>query len=322
MRSKIVLATRSSKLAMVQANLVKSALEKYWQGLQVEILSMKTSGDLTLDRPLREVGGKSLFVKEIEEALLQKRADIAVHSMKDVPSILPEGLEMGAILKREDSRDILISSVETDSVGGDGRAPLHSLKSGARVGTSSLRRKIQLLQMRPDLEIKDLRGNIDTRLRKLEEKEFDGIVLAYAGVKRLGLSLKHFEFLPLISAAGQGAIGIEIRTEDHDLKDLLKPLNDSETALCVNTERAVSRKLEGECELPVGAHAEIVDNKLKLRGFLANPNGTKFIQDEVSGDLVLAESLAESLSAILFSKGAGEILEEIKRQKGSNCKTK
>ncbi len=194
-------------------------------------------------------------------------------------------------------------------------SPLHGLKNGAKVGTSSLRRKIQLLQLRPDLEIKDLRGNIDTRLRKLEEKEFDGIILAYAGIKRLGIPLKHFEFLPLISAAGQGAIGIEIRTEEEDLQDLLKPIHHPETALCVNAERAISKKLEGECELPVGAHAEIVDNKLKLRGFLANPTGTKFIQDEVSGDLVLAESLAESLSEILFSKGAGEILEEMRKIK-------
>jgi hydroxymethylbilane synthase len=302
-RSKLILATRGSPLALAQANLVKGELEKHWSGLVVELLKIKTSGDLILDRPLRTVGGKGLFVKEIEEALQKKKADIAVHSMKDVPALLPEGLKVGVILKREDPSDVLISR---DS------KKMSELKAKSVIGTSSLRRKIQLERMRSDLVVKDLRGNVETRLRKLKNKEYDAIILALAGLKRLGLESEVSEVLPFICAPGQGAIGIEYPEGDLELEKLLKVLHDDLTEACVKAERVVLKRLEGGCELPLGAQATLISDKLHLKAFIATPDGKKFIQDEVAGDLALAEDLGEKLCEILMSRGAGEIVEEIK----------
>jgi len=303
MRSKLILATRGSPLALAQAELVKNEMERQWSGLGVELLKIKTSGDLILDRPLRTVGGKGLFVKEIEEALLQGMADFAVHSMKDIPSELPEGLKIGVILKREDPADVLLSQKH---------ASLSQLPRGAIVGTSSLRRKIQLQLLRPDLKVKDLRGNVDTRIRKMREGQFDAVILALAGLRRLGKGSEAGERLPFICAPGQGAIGIEFKKDDVELEKLLSVLHDELTAQCVKAERIILRNLEGGCELPVGAQAGLADEKLHLKAFIANPDGTKFIEDEVAGDLELAEDLGEKLTEILMKKGAGEILEEIR----------
>lgn len=303
MWNKITIATRSSNLALMQAKLVKGLLEKRWPGLQVDLLSLKTQGDKILDKPLRKVGGKGLFVKEIEEALIDKRADIAVHSMKDVPAVLPEELEIPVLLKREDPRDALIS---------ERYSTLESLPPHAKVGTASLRRKIQLLKIKPDLQVIDLRGNVDTRLKKLQDEDYDAIILAMAGLKRLGIGAKNMIPLPFTSAPGQGAIGIECRKEDEEILKLLAPLNDSETQVCVQAERVVLKRLEGGCELPLGAHAQFIDKKIKLKGFVADPSGKKYIEDEVTGDAVLALDLGEKLSQILIDQGAAEILKLIR----------
>ncbi|MFO1518968.1 MAG: hydroxymethylbilane synthase [bacterium] len=306
MRSPLILATRASALALVQANLVKSQLESRWPGLDVRLQKITTSGDAILDRPLRSVGGKGLFVKEIEEALLQKRADFAVHSMKDVPADLPEGLKIGVLLKREDSADVLLSRKY---------ASLKTLPAGAVVGTTSLRRKIQLLKLRPDLKVQDLRGNVDTRIRKMEEGAYDAIILAWAGLKRLGRDCEVTEVLPFIGAPGQGAIGIEYRAEDAELENFLKVLHDEETARRVLAERIILKNLEGGCELPLGAQAFYEEGKLHLKAFLANPSGTVFLEDEVSGDPALAEELGEKLTQLLMAGGAEKVLEEIRKIK-------
>jgi len=301
-QSKITIATRTSLLALAQAELVKSLLQAQWPGLVIELLKIKTSGDQILDKPLREVGGKGLFVKEIEEALLAKKADFAVHSMKDVPAHLPEELEIPVLLKRENPCDVLVSE-KYDS--------LEALPSKAKVGTASLRRKIQLLKKRPDLEVLDLRGNVDTRLQKLQKGAYDAIILARAGLKRL--KLLHFvkQNLPFICAPGQGAIGIECRKEDEENKKLIFPFQDKITFACVLAERIILKRLEGACELPLGAEARFENDKLHLRAFVANLSGAAYLEEEVAGDIILASDLGEKLSDLLLAQGAAEILRSI-----------
>jgi len=306
MRSKFILATRGSPLALAQANLVKGEIERRSPGVVIEILKIKTSGDLILDRPLRTVGGKGLFVKEIEEALLAKKADFAVHSMKDVPSEIPKGLKIGVILKREDPADVLLSKKHSS---------LCQLPQGAIVGTSSLRRKLQLERLRPDLKVQDLRGNVDTRIKKMNEGLYDAVILAFAGLKRLGRELEAKEKLPFIGAPGQGAIGIEYREEDVELIRILQPLNDDLTARCVQAERVILKNLEGGCELPLGAEASLVKGRLCLKAFLSDPEGTQFLEDEVEGDPGEACALGESLTEKLMRRGANKILEEIRKIK-------
>ena len=303
-KGKIIIATRSSPLALVQAELVKSLLEKRWSGLQVDLLKLKTQGDQILDKPLRLVGGKGLFVKESDEALLDKRADLAVHSMKDVPADFSEDLEISVILKREDPRDAWVSEKYSS---------LESLPQNAKIGTTSLRRKMQILKIRSDLKVLDLRGNVDTRLKKLKTGEYDGIILACAGLKRLGLSSLIREKLSFICAPGQGAIGVECRKTDEEIKKLITPLNDVETQICVEAERILLKRLEGGCELPVGAEAFLENNKLHLKAFVASPDGKKYLEDEVVGDPVLAKDLGEKLSEILLAQGASEILAKIRK---------
>lgn len=307
-RNKITIGTRGSKLALWQAEWVKSELLRLNPGMTIELNKIKTTGDKILDVPLAKVGGKGLFVKEIEEALLRGEADLAVHSMKDVPTDFPQGLHLAVICKREDPRDAFIttpaSTVKT----------FQTLPQGATIGTSSLRRSCQILSVRPDLQIAQLRGNLDTRLRKLDEGQFDAIILAAAGVKRLGWGARITEVIdPEISlpAIGQGAIGIECRAEDTFINKLIAPLNHPETATCVMAERACLKKLEGGCQVPIAAHATLIDGRLKMAGLVGSVTGDRIIKGTVSGPPGDAEALGLSLACDLLTKGAKEILDEV-----------
>ncbi|SHN64483.1 hydroxymethylbilane synthase [Desulfovibrio litoralis] len=276
---KLTIATRGSKLALWQANHIKSCLENKYAGLLVELLVLKTQGDIIQDVPLAKIGGKGLFVKEIEEALLDGRADIAVHSMKDVPMELPEGLILGLIPKREEPSDVLLS-VNYDS--------LNALPQKAKVGTSSLRRQAQLLALRPDLEIISLRGNVDTRLRKLIEGQFDAIVMASAGLNRLGLAApKSFKLVPpdFLPAAGQGALGIEYAESRKDIAELLSFLEDRPTRICVEAERGFLAGLEGGCQVPIAAFAKMTNqDEFILEGLVADIYGKTFVRNSLKGD--------------------------------------
>jgi len=301
---KIIIGTRGSKLALWQAEWIKSELLKLNPGLTIELNKIKTTGDKILDVPLAKVGGKGLFVKEIEEALLSGEADLAVHSMKDVPTDFPKGLHLAVICKREDPRDAFISQVKS----------FKDLPNGATVGTSSLRRSCQLLSIRPDLKIVQLRGNLDTRLRKLDEGQFDAIVLAAAGVKRLGWANRITETIaPEISlpAIGQGAIGIECRIDDEFINKLIAPLNHDETSICVRAERACLKKLEGGCQVPIAAHAVLAGDKLSMNGLVGSVSGDRIIKSHIEGKAKDAESLGLKLAEDLLSKGAKKILDEV-----------
>jgi hydroxymethylbilane synthase len=310
-KRKIVIATRQSKLALWQAEWIKSQLEQIDPEFEIELNKIKTTGDKILDVPLAQVGGKGLFVKEIEEAMLRGEADLAVHSMKDVPTELPEGLHLSTITKREDPRDAFISQISNSKF----QIPnFLALPQGANVGTSSLRRICQLLNKRPDLKITQLRGNVDTRLRKLDEGQFDAIILATAGVKRLGHADRITEMLPTdisLPAIGQGAVGIECRVDDTFINDLLKKLNHEETSICVRAERAALKKLEGGCQVPIGAHARLIEGKLIIEGLVGSVDGKTLIKDKVEGRPEEAESLGSALAEKLLADGAKEILDEV-----------
>jgi hydroxymethylbilane synthase len=271
-------------------------------GLEVELLPMTTTGDRNLQGSLATVGGKGLFVKELEQAMQEGRADLAVHSMKDVPAQLPDGLRLEAVLPAEDPRDALVSN----------RYPsLDALPRGARVGTASLRRSCQLRHLRPDLDIGVLRGNVDTRLRKLDEGEFDAIVLACAGLKRLGLAQRITVALPTeqsLPAIGQGTIGIECREGDRRVRALLAPLNDDATACRLRAERALNARLAGSCQTPLAGHAEIRGERLRLRALIGMPDGTRLLRDEIEGPVSDAEALGSTLGDRLLAAGASEIL--------------
>ncbi len=316
-KRKIVIATRGSKLALWQAGWIKSLLLEINPDFDIELNKIKTTGDKILDVPLAQVGGKGLFVKEIEEAMLRGEADLAVHSMKDVPTDLPKGLHLSAITKREDPRDALIA--------GKGIKSFNDLPRGANIGTSSLRRICQLLNLRPDLKITQLRGNVDTRLRKVAEGEFDAIILATAGVKRLGFADRITERLPVdvsLPAIGQGAVGIECRVDDVFINDLLKKLNHEETSVCVRAERAFLKRLEGGCQVPIAAYAKLINPKLckgvlpyaptlMLEGLVGSLDGKTLIKAGIEGKPEEAESLGATLAEKLLSKGAKEILDEV-----------
>ncbi|MEE8330061.1 MAG: hydroxymethylbilane synthase [Thermodesulfovibrionia bacterium] len=330
---KIVIATRGSKLAMWQANWIKTELEKKHPGIEVELKKIKTTGDKILDVPLAKVGGKGLFVKEIEEALLRGDADLAVHSMKDVPADLPAELHIKAICKRENPRDALITRVHSYQF------TVHSfndLPQGTKIGTSSLRRSCQLLNIRPDLKIAQLRGNLDTRIRKLDEGQFDAIIVAAAGVKRLGMADRITEILETdvsLPAIGQGAVGIECRKEDRLISNLLEPLNHPATSVCVRAERAFLKKLEGGCQVPIAGYAQLLqqgsgargqgsdcelstDNcQLVIDGLVGSVSGDTIIRDSIRGNVDNAEQLGTKLAEELLSKGAGEILAEVYNQR-------
>ncbi|MBI5638973.1 MAG: hydroxymethylbilane synthase [Nitrospirae bacterium] len=311
MKNKVIIGTRGSKLALWQAEWVKSELQRMNPGLEVELNKIKTTGDKILDVPLAQVGGKGLFVKEIEEALLAGEADLAVHSMKDVPTDFPEGLHLAVICKREDPRDAFITRKKG---AGFEIGSFDELPKGASVGTSSLRRSCQLLSKRPDLKIVQLRGNLDTRLRKLDEKEFDSIILAAAGVNRLGWSDRITELIPAevsLPAIGQGAIGIECRIKDDFIHDLIRPLNHEVTSTCVRAERACLKKLEGGCQVPIAAHATIVGGKIIMDGLVGSVSGDRIIRAHAEGRPEDAEIIGKKLGDDLLSQGADKILSEV-----------
>lgn len=296
------IATRRSPLALWQAQHVGQALQGVHDGLTVELVHITTRGDVVLDAPLHRFGGKGLFVKELEQGILEGRADIAVHSMKDVPAELPQGLHMGAILPRADPHDAFVSPAYE-------RLP--TLPSGARVGTCSLRRRCQLLARRPDLNISELRGNVGTRLQRLDEGVFDAIVLAAAGLTRLGMEkrIRH-RLEPAISlpAIGQGAIGVECRCDDEKINTLLAPLHDPPSGLRIRAERAVAACLGGGCQLPIAAFAELAGHRLHLRALVGSPDGTRLVRSETDGKATDAEALGHALGERLLNEGAAEIL--------------
>ena len=303
--SKLRIATRKSPLALWQANHVRDALTARNPGLDVELFTMTTQGDKILDTPLAKVGGKGLFVKELELGILEGRADLAVHSMKDVPVEFPEGLGLAAILVREDPRDALISNVFTS---------IDTLPEGARVGTSSLRRQCQLRARRPDLEVLDLRGNVNTRLAKLDNGDYDAILLAAAGVKRMGWEDRITELLPpeqFLPAIGQGAIGIEIRVADAKVSRVVKALNDGQTATRIRAERALNERLQGGCQVPIAGYSEISHAVMVLRALVGRPDGTELVQGVISGKPEDAEELGQVLADDLLSRGAKQILDEV-----------
>jgi hydroxymethylbilane synthase len=299
------IATRKSPLALWQAEHVRSRLMELHAGLQVELLTMSTQGDRILDSPLAKIGGKGLFVKELEQGMLEDRADIAVHSMKDVPAGLPEGLCIGAILEREDPQDAFVSN-EFPSV--------DALPDAARVGTSSLRRQCQLRARRPDLRILDLRGNVGTRLGKLDAGDYDAIVLACAGLKRLGMAARITSAMApelMLPAIAQGVIGIECRCDDEWVKALIAPLNHEETLQRTTAERAMNETLAGGCQAPVAGYSVINANAIELRGLVGRADGSEIIHGDISGPVQQAAALGKQLADDLLSRGARPILDEL-----------
>ncbi|HSG03012.1 MAG TPA: hydroxymethylbilane synthase [Marinobacterium sp.] len=304
------IATRQSLLALWQAEYVKARLESLHSDLRVELVTMVTKGDKILDTPLAKIGGKGLFVKELETAMLEGRADIAVHSMKDVPMEFPKGLGLAVICERENPTDAFVSNRFEH---------LDQLPVGAIVGTSSLRREVQLRERRPDLQIKSLRGNVQTRLNKLDAGEYDAIILASAGLIRLQLEERIRYRIPAevsLPAGGQGAVGIECRIDDEATLALLAPLNDEATATRVLAERSLNRRLEGGCQVPIGCYAELEGDQLWLRGLVGRPDGTKVLRDEIRGPAKSAESLGVELAERLLSAGADTILAEVYAERG------
>jgi len=295
------LGTRKSKLALWQANFVKEKLEAL--GCKVELVPITTTGDKILDTPLAKIGGKGLFVKEIENALLAGEIDLAVHSLKDVPMIIPEGLTLSAITEREEPYDVLISR--------NGKR-LEELPFGAVVGTSSLRRQVQIKRRRRDLKVEILRGNVDTRLRKLKEGLYDAIVLAYAGVKRMGFSGEVSQVLEdFIPAVGQGSLAIETRAEDERVINFVKGLNHEESWLRAVCERAFLRELQGGCQVPIGAYAWIEGDRIKIKGFISDLEGERFLEGYEEGSPQEAEEVGKRLAQRLLREGGEEILSEI-----------
>ncbi|MEO1078506.1 MAG: hydroxymethylbilane synthase [Pseudomonadota bacterium] len=305
MPSDIIIATRESPLALWQAYFVRDALKKAHPGLSVELLGMTSRGDQVLDVPLAKVGGKGLFIKELETALLDGRAHIAVHSMKDVPMEFPEGLKLGVICEREEPCDAFVSN----SYGS-----IDELPAGAVVGTSSLRRECQLRERRPDLEVRFLRGNVNTRLRKLDKREYDAILLACAGLIRLEMAERIRARIPVadsLPAGGQGAVGIELRVDDERSRELLAPLHHNATAERVLAERALNRHLQGGCEVPIAAFAEHDGDELWLRGLVGRPDGSKALRAEARGPRSEPEALGVNVAEQLLAAGAAEILAEV-----------
>jgi hydroxymethylbilane synthase len=301
----IHIGTRASLLALWQANWIKDTLEEQNAGLKVELIKIKTTGDKILDVPLAKVGGKGLFVKEIEDALLSNKIDLAVHSMKDVPTDLPEGLHIASITEREDPRDALLSR---------GGCKMKELPHHAKVGTSSLRRQAQILNVRPDFKINQLRGNLDTRIKKLTTKELDAVILAAAGIRRMGWTDKITEYIPTevcLPAIGQGAVGIETRVHDEVINALVSRLNHVPTSIAVRAERAFLKRLEGGCQVPIAAFGEINGKNIKLRGLVGRIDGSEIIKDSLEGSVDRGEEMGRELAEKLLSMGAGEILSEV-----------
>jgi len=305
MKSTLRIATRKSPLALWQAEHVKSCLMEAHEGLEVELVTFTTQGDKILDTPLSKIGGKGLFVKELETAILEGKADIAAHSIKDVPMDFPDGLFLSTILEREESCDAFVSNT-IDSV--------QKLPIGATIGTCSLRRQSQLLSKRPDLKIKDLRGNVNTRLKKLDDGDFDAIILACAGLIRLDMADRIKQRVPsswILPAVGQGAIGLEARIDDEETLSLLSVLNHKDTADRVTAERAVNHRLEGGCQVPIASFAMLDGETLHLQALVGEPDGSKLVEGDISGNRNDAEELGTKLADELLSRGAKEILEKL-----------
>lgn len=305
MSNSIAMGTRGSKLALKQANWVASNLKQLYPQLKIETKIIKTKGDKILNSPLSKIGTKGLFVKELEDALLNREIDLAVHSMKDVPTDLPKGLIIGAITERIDVRDALISK---------GNHKLNELASGSLIGTSSLRRKAQLLAFRSDLEIVDLRGNLNTRLKKLEQNELNAIVIAVAGLIRLGLKDKITQILPIdisLPAAGQGALGIEIRKDDDEIKELISNLDKPHSHIAIKAERSFLSELGGGCQIPIGVLGTIEGEILNLKGVIASVDGKKLIRSEIKGPNDAPERIGKELAKKVIELGAREILRNV-----------
>lgn len=296
------IATRQSPLALWQAEHIKARLQALHPGLTVELVKFVTQGDKILDTPLAKIGGKGLFVKELENALLDGRADLAVHSMKDVPMDLPDNLTLAVICERENPFDAFVSNQYLT---------LDDLPQGARLGTSSLRRKSQIQAYRPDLTIIDLRGNVGTRLGKLDAGEYDAIILAAAGLKRLQLESRIKQILPAdlsLPAVGQGALGLECRSNDQAVLTLIAPLSDPNTNICIRAERAFNRTLQGGCQVPIAGFAVLENNQLTMQGRVGSPDGQQLLKAEISGAPEQAEQLGQQLAQRLLEQGAGELL--------------
>ncbi|CAD5106351.1 hydroxymethylbilane synthase [Zestomonas carbonaria] len=306
----IRIATRKSALALWQAEYVKARLEQAHPGLVVSLVPMVSRGDKLLDAPLAKIGGKGLFVKELETALLENEADIAVHSMKDVPMDFPEGLGLYCICEREDPRDAFVSNTF---------ASLDALPAGSVVGTSSLRRQAQLLARRPDLKIQFLRGNVNTRLAKLDAGDYDAIILAAAGLIRLGFESRVRSFISVedsLPAGGQGAVGIECRSADAEIHALLAPLHHRDTALRVTAERALNKRLNGGCQVPIACYAELENGRLWLRGLVGQPDGGQLLRAEASASESQAEALGVQVAEDLLRQGAEDILKAVYGEAG------
>lgn len=301
----IRIATRKSPLALWQAEHVQARLEALHPGLKTELLPMTTRGDKILDSPLSKIGGKGLFLKELELAILEGKADIAVHSMKDVPMEFPEGLGLAVICQREDYRDAFVSN---------NFPSFESLPNGAVVGTSSLRRQSQLRSVRPDILIKDLRGNVNTRLKKLDEGEYDAIILAAAGLIRLGMQDRIQECLEpslCLPAGGQGAVGIECRTDDTKTLNYLDVLNHRHSSICVSAERAMNARLNGGCQVPIACLSELNGDSLKLCGIVGSADGNEILRSELEGSADACEELGVKVAELLLKQGAQRLLDEI-----------
>ncbi|NRA59841.1 MAG: hydroxymethylbilane synthase [Psychrobium sp.] len=299
------IATRKSPLALWQAEFVKAQLELFHPGIVVELVTMVTKGDKILDTPLAKVGGKGLFVKELETAMLEGRADIAVHSMKDVPMEFPPGLDLQVICEREDPRDAFVSNNFKN---------LDQLPAGAIVGTSSLRRQCQIRAARPDLVIRDLRGNVGTRLGKLDNGDYDAIILAAAGLIRLELPQRIASFIEpeqSLPAVGQGAVGIECRIDDDRMKALLAPLEHQETRIRVLVERAVNNRLEGGCQVPIGSYCVLDGDQFWLRALVGSPDGSVMLHEEARGHIKDAQNTAVAMADKLLNRGGREILQQV-----------
>ena len=305
----LVIGTRCSKLALIQSSLVKEALERTFPDLVVELKEIKTTGDVITDIPLEKIGDKGIFIKELEAALLKEEIDLAVHSMKDMPTTLQPGLKIGAIMEREEPWDVFISAKKV--------AKLSDLAKGVCIGSSSLRRRAQLLHHYPNLEISSIRGNLDTRLKKMQRGECEGIILAYAGVKRMGWTDLISEIIPgeiCLPSVGQGAIGIEIRSDDRTAEALVKALHCARTGVAVEAERAFLRRLEGGCQVPIGALARCNKKSLQLTGMVASLDGNLMFRDEKIGSIDEAETIGINLAEDLLQEGCGSILDQIRQE--------
>lgn len=309
MKKKIVIGSRGSKLALWQAEHIKKELRKYHRSLQVEIKIIKTKGDKILDVALSKIGDKNLFTKELEIELLSGAIDLAVHSLKDLQTKLPDGLTIGAVTKRHNVRDVLIARKKGSTI--------YDLKEGAVIGTGSLRRKCQLLHMRPDIKTEELRGNVPSRIEKFLSSDWDGIILAGAGVERLKLNKYISSYIgtdEMLPAVGQGALGIEIRDDDNLMKEILSPLHHENTFAAVTAERAMLKKLEGGCQVPIGAFAEVKANGLYLDGMVGSLDGTVTFRKKMKGSKKDAVRLGETVAKDLLKAGADKILQEIYSQ--------